>query len=95
MEHDDATTKSVQTTGEFSVCQFFKDGYHEYVRRFVSPEEAVEAFRFYTNNVASKIGITIRVIITDGSDCTNMEWINGKGITFPPPAKLLQMKKLL
>lgn len=29
--------------GEFSVCQFFKDGLHEYVRRFVGAEEAVKA----------------------------------------------------
>lgn len=67
---------------EFSVCQFFMDGDYEYVCRFVSPEEAVEKFRFYTTNVAARIGTTVRVIITDGGDCTNAEWVFGKGIVF-------------
>ena len=39
-------------TGEFSVCQFFEDGTYEYVRRFVGAQEAVEAARHYTDNVA-------------------------------------------
>lgn len=69
---------------EFSVCQFFEDGSYEYVRRFVSAEEAMSAFRHYTNNVATRMGITRRVIITDGGDCTNAEWQYGKGITYPP-----------
>lgn len=69
---------------EFSVCQFFEDGSYEYVRRFVSAEEAMQAFRHYTNNVATRMGITRRVIITDGGDCTNAEWQYGKGIIYPP-----------
>jgi hypothetical protein len=72
---------------EFSVCQFFEDGSYEYVQRFVSAEEAVNAAMHYTNNVATKIGITKRVIITDGGDCTNWEWIEGKGVVFPPELK--------
>jgi hypothetical protein len=67
---------------EFSVCQFFEDGTHEYVRRFVTAEEAMKAFHFYTHNVASKIGTTKRVIITDGGDCCCFEWQFGKGVTF-------------
>lgn len=74
-----------KTHGEFSVCQFFLDDNYEYVRRWVSPEEAMEAFRFFTNNVAARAGLTKRVIITDGGDCTNMEWEYGKGIVYPPP----------
>lgn len=70
---------------EFSVTQFFKTGEYEKVREFVSAEEAVNAFRHYTNNVATKIGLVVRVILTDGGDCINMEWQHGKGITFPPP----------
>ena len=69
---------------EFSVAQFFQDGSYEYVRRWVSMKEAAEAFRHYTTSVAARAGTTIRVIITDGGDCTNAEWIYGKGITFPP-----------
>jgi hypothetical protein len=74
---------SPRKEGEFSVCQFFQDGSYEYVRRFVDASEAMKAFDFYTSNVASQIGITIRVIITDGGDCVNREWTYGKGITFP------------
>lgn len=67
---------------EFSVCQFFEDGSHEYVRRYVGPKEAVEAAHHYCNSVAAKCGITRRVIITDGGDSVNFEWQYGKGITF-------------
>jgi hypothetical protein len=70
---------------EFSVCQFFEDGSSEYVRRYVSPEEASAVFQFYTNNVSARLGLTKRVIITDGGDCTCAEWEFGKGIVFPLP----------
>lgn len=69
--------------GEFSVAQFFDDDHYEYVRRFVSDEEAVKAFAHYTSSVAARMGMVKRVIITDGGDCTNYEWQYGKGITFP------------
>jgi hypothetical protein len=69
---------------KFSVCQFFEDdNSYEYVRRYVSAEEAVKAFQHYTTNISSKLGFTVRVIITDGDDCITMEWVYGKGITFP------------
>lgn len=68
--------------GEFSVCQFFEDGSYEYVRRFVDAEEAVKTARHYTTNVAAKLGLTKRVIITDGGDCTNFEWKFGEGVVF-------------
>jgi hypothetical protein len=69
---------------EFSVYQFFKDGKYEKVREFVSAEEAVEAFKHYATSVAARMGMTCRVIITDGGDCTNMEWKYGEGIVYPP-----------
>ena len=75
-----------QTDGEFSVCQWFGDGEHEYfeyVRRWVSQPEAVQAFRDYTHNVAAQIGITKRVMITDGGDCSAAEWEYGKGVVHP------------
>jgi hypothetical protein len=72
---------------EFSVCQFFEDGTHEYVRRWVGAEEAVKAARHYTDNVAAKLGITERVIITDGGDHCVFEWKYGEGVTHPTPAK--------
>jgi hypothetical protein len=30
------------------------------------------------------MGVIDRVILTDGGDCVNMEWVKGKGITYPP-----------
>ena len=69
--------------GEFSVCQFFTNETHEWVRRNVDAETAVKAFHHYTNNVAVKIGgIVERVIITDGGGFTNIEWRAGKGFTY-------------
>jgi len=71
--------------GEFSVCQFFPNGQYEYVRRWVTAEEAFKAFQHYISSVGARAGTTVRVIITDGGDCTNAEWVRGKGITFPLP----------
>lgn len=68
--------------GEFSVCQFFEDGSYEYVRRYVDADTAVKAAHHYTHNVASRIGITRRVIITDGGDCINFEWKFGEGVVY-------------
>lgn len=70
-------------SGEFSVCQFFPNGAREYVRRYVSAEEAWKAVSHYTNNVAVMLGMVDRVIVTDGDDCIVFEWINGFGVTFP------------
>ena len=70
------------TTGEFSVCQFFDDGSYEYVRRDVGALEAVQAAGHYCNSVGAKLGITKRVIITDGGDYICFEWQHGKGVTF-------------
>jgi hypothetical protein len=74
-------------TGEFSVCQFFANGAHEYVRRSVGAEEAVKAARHYTHNVATKLGMVERVIITDGEDYCCFEWKRGEGVTFPPECR--------
>jgi hypothetical protein len=72
-----------RSDGEYSVCEFFDDGSYEYVRRWVGGEEAFEAFKHYTRSVGARIGIVARVIITDGDDCTNMEWQFGKGVAYP------------
>lgn len=73
--------------GEFSVVQFFEDGGYEYVRRFVDAGEAVRAARHYTRSVGAQIGMVRRVIITDGGDFTNFEWMFGEGVTYPPEAR--------
>ena len=72
---------------QFSVCQFFEDGTYEYVRRFVSMDDAAKAFAHYTVSVAARYGMVRRVIITDGGDCICMEWVYGVGITFPDVEK--------
>lgn len=69
---------------EFSVCQFFTEGGYEYVRRFVSAEEAMKAANHYCTSVAVKMGMVNRVIITDGGDCCCFEWKLGEGVVFPP-----------
>ena len=71
----------------FSVYQFFVNGDYERVREWVPIEEAMAAARHYTSNVAVKMGITTRVIITNSGDCTVFEWKNGEGITWPLEAK--------
>jgi hypothetical protein len=78
-----------KTSGEFSVCQFFIDGNYEYVRRWVSDSEAITAFKHYTNNVAVRMGIITRVIVTDGGDAVAAEWQHGKGLTWPKPDTLV------
>jgi hypothetical protein len=69
----------------FSVCQFFADGSHEYVRRCVPAADAFAAFRRYSSSIGAQIGTTQRVIITDSGDCINAEWKFGEGLTYPTP----------
>jgi hypothetical protein len=73
---------------EFSVCIFYSDGAYDYVRRYVSAEEAVKVAKSYTERPAALIGIINRVIITDGGDFTNFEWIFDKGVTYPEKEEL-------
>ncbi len=63
----------------FSVVQYFADDSHEYVKRNVSPEEAVDAFATYSTCVKAQSGSTKRVAIMIG-DCVTFEWLYGKGI---------------
>lgn len=77
---------------EFSVCQFFTNGTHEYVRRFVSDEEAVKSAQHYCQSIAVKLGMVDRVIITDGGDQTVFEWQKGKGVTWPKEAEGFEPK---
>lgn len=68
----------------FSVTQFFADNMgYEMVRKHVSLDEAIKAYKHYTTSVGARMGMTQRVIITDGGDCIVVEWIHGKGLVFP------------
>lgn len=77
---------------KFNVVQFFNDGTHQYVRRFVSVREAVSAVKHYTQSVAARMGVVTRIIITDGGDCTCLEWEYKKGIVFPPQTEMKETK---
>lgn len=71
-------------SGEFSVYQYLVGGEYERVRAFVTADEAVKAARHYTDNVMARMGLTERVIITDGGDSICFEWKKGEGVVFPP-----------
>lgn len=69
---------------KFSVTQFFPNGSYEVYVKYVDGDTAVAKFRHLINSVGAKLGTTVRVILTDGGDCINLEWEHGKGVTFPP-----------
>lgn len=74
-----------ESNERFSVYQFFEGGSYECVRQYVPLEDAIKSARHYCTSVAARMGITIRVIITDSGDCINFEWKFGEGIVFPKP----------
>ena len=67
----------------FSVYQFFVNGMNERVRQFVPMDEAIAVAKHYSSNVAVRMGITTRVIITDAMDRTVYEWKQGEGVVWP------------
>jgi hypothetical protein len=71
----------------FSVCQYFDDDWHEYVRRYIPAHEAIQIARSYITRPAAIIGIIKRVIITDSGDCIAWEWQFGEGVVHPPPTE--------
>lgn len=70
--------------GEFSVWMFFPDGSYEFDRRGVDGEKAVERAKSVINSVGGRVGMLVRVIITDAGDNINFEWKFGEGVVFPP-----------
>jgi len=78
---------------EFSVYQFMNDDTCLPEVRFVDHETACNAFARLATNAAAKVGITRRVIITDGGDFTCMEWKYGEGVTFPPELKNIDLTR--
>lgn len=70
--------------GEFSVCWWDQTGAYHFEKRFCDVEEAVKTAVSLIRRPAAKIGVIIRVIITDGGDCCNWEWLHDKGIVYPP-----------
>lgn len=76
--------------GEFSVWWWDADGGQHEELRFVSPEAAIRRAGSLIHGPSSILGLIQRVIITDGGDCTNFEWVKGKGIIFPKGKEMLQ-----
>ncbi len=73
------------TEEQFNVVQFFPNGDSHYERRGIGAIAAVTFAKELTERPAAVIGITRRIIITDGGDNTVFEWKYGEGVTFPPP----------
>ena len=64
---------------EFSVVEFYTDGTHRYVVRFIEGKPAVVIAKFLADHPSDDLE---RVIITDGGDYTVFEWTKGEGVTF-------------
>jgi hypothetical protein len=73
-----------QQTGEFAVFQFFPNGEHEEVVGGVDARTAMRTAVGLIESIGGLIGTTERVIITDGDDFINFEWIHGRGCVYPP-----------
>jgi len=69
---------------QFSVAIFFPDGRYTYAVRWIAAGDAVRIFRTLCESVLAREGVYARIIVTDGGDFTSMEWVNGKGYTYPP-----------
>jgi hypothetical protein len=68
----------------FNVVEFYDDGTHLYIARFVSAKKAFDEFMQCIAE-AEELPVALRVIITDGWDMTNAEWKLGEGLTYPKP----------
>lgn len=74
---------SGETTGGFSVYQYFPDGTYEEALRFVTAEEAVATALALATSIGARLGTTRRVMITDGDDFITWDWRHAEGIVFP------------
>lgn len=69
---------------QFSVYWWDRNGARHHELSWGRAEQAVSAVKRLTAGPASILGIVHRVIITDGGDCTTLEWKIGEGFTYPP-----------
>jgi hypothetical protein len=63
---------------EFSVFWWDAEGKQHDELRFVGAARAVKAMQRLTTGPAARFGMVKRVIITDGGDCCNFEWKDGR-----------------
>lgn len=80
-------------SNEFSVCIFFEDGSYSYEQRYVPLERAMTSAQHHSASVGAKLGMTKRVIITDGGDSIVYEWKFGEGIVWPTKEEIEKAKK--
>lgn len=70
--------------GEFSVYQWFPNDQYEKVCEFVDSETAVRMALNLCVSIGGRLGTTVKVMITDGGDCSTWEWTHEEGMIFPP-----------
>lgn len=83
----------LESGAEFSVYQYFPNGSYERVLNLVDAETAIKKAHHLINSVGGRIGTTVRVLVTDGYDFCNFEWVYGKGIIFPTQEHLQESKE--
>ena len=69
--------------GVFSIYQFSVTGKCERLAAFIDCGSAVSKAHVHRCNLAAQMGVTRRIIVTDGDDHTVWEWRWGKGVVFP------------
>jgi hypothetical protein len=69
---------------EFSVVEFYDNGYHACVERGLDAESAVKLAKRCADAAAATGEFVVKIIVTDGDNYTVFEWQHGKGVTFPP-----------
>lgn len=87
------STVYIWSTGEFSVYWWDNQECPHEELRFVDGETAVRKVFMLINCPATKLGWIKRIVVTDGGDCTNVEWLRSEGIVFPPELKGLGKPK--
>lgn len=77
--------------GEFSVYWWTPEGVRMEEVRFVDAGTAMHRVRRLTHGPCNLLGAVHRVIITDGGDCINFEWVQGRGMIFPTKEMIEEM----
>lgn len=76
-------TESKVGRKEFSVYWYDPDDNQYEELRWVDAETAVNKAKALTTSIGGRLGMTRKVIITDGGDCCVFEWRYGPGVVWP------------
>lgn len=78
------SSKMENEPSEFSVYQFFSDGSSEKVSsQLTSTQTAIDVVFGLIRSNRVRLGITKKIIIRNSDNSINLEWIHGKGFTYP------------